>query len=157
MYKEVNMHKKIMFICHGNICRSPMAEMILKHLVRQRGLTGYVIDSAAVSREEIGNSVYPPARRELAAHGVRCEEHRARQITAADYDNWDYLIGMDMSNITRMLRIFGHDDGRKVCRLMDFTGRPADVADPWYSDRFDIAYADILRGCEALLDHLESK
>lgn len=149
--------KKVLFTCHGNICRSPMAEMILKHLVRQRGLTGYVIDSAAVSREEIGNSVYPPARRELAAHGVRCEEHRARQITAADYDNWDYLIGMDMSNITRMLRIFGHDDGRKVCRLMDFTGRPADVADPWYSDRFDVAYADILRGCEALLDHLESK
>ena len=148
---------RILFICHGNICRSPMAEMILKHLVRERGLTGYVIDSAAVSREEIGNSVYPPARRELAAHGVRCDDHRAWQITAADYSAWDYLIGMDMSNITRMLRIFGHDDERKVHRLMDFTGRPADVADPWYSDRFDIAYRDILAGCEALLRHIEGE
>ena len=147
---------KILFICHGNICRSPMAEMILKHLVRERGLGGFVIDSAAVSREEIGNDVYPPAKRELSAHGVRCEHHRARQITAADYDQWDYLIGMDMSNITRMLRIFGHDDDHKVYRLMDFTGCPADVSDPWYSDRFDIAYRDILAGCEALLRHIEN-
>jgi len=149
--------KKILYICHGNICRSPMAEMLLKHLVRERGLKGYVIDSAAVSREEIGNSVYPPARRELAAHGVRCEDHRARQITAADYDQWDHLIGMDMSNITRMLRIFGGDPEHKVHRLLDFTGRPADVADPWYSDRFDVCYADILRGCEALLAYLEGQ
>ena len=148
---------KILFVCHGNICRSPMAEMILKHLVRQRGLTGYVIDSAAVSREEIGNPVYPPARRELAAHGVRCEDHRAKQITVDDYAAWDYLIGMDMSNIARMLRIFGHDDERKVHRLMDFTGRPADVSDPWYSDRFDIAYRDIFAGCEALLHHIEGE
>ena len=147
--------KRILLTCHGNICRSPMAEMILKHLVRERGLTGYVIDSAAVSREDIGNGVYPPAKRELAAHGIRCDAHRARQITPADYDQWDHLIGMDMSNITRMLRIFGHDDDHKVHRLLDFTGQPADVADPWYSDRFDIAYADILRGCEALLDYLE--
>ena len=102
--------KRILLTCHGNICRSPMAEMILKHLVRERGLTGYVIDSAAVSREEIGNGVYPPAKRELAAHGIRCDAHRARQITPADYDQWDHLIGMDTSNITRMLRIFGHDD-----------------------------------------------
>ena len=148
------MHK-ILFVCHGNICRSPMAEMILKHLVRERGLTGYVIDSAAVSREEIGNGVYPPAKRELAAHGIRCDAHRARQITPADYDAWDCLIGMDMSNITRMLRIFGHDEEHKVHRLLDFTGRPADVADPWYSDRFDIAYDDIQRGCEALLAYIE--
>ena len=151
------MSKRILMICHGNICRSPMAEMILKHLVRERGLTGYVIDSAAVSREEIGNGVYPPAKRELAAHGIRCDAHRARQITPADYDRWDHLIGMDMSNITRMLRIFGHDDEHKVHRLLDFTGHPADVADPWYSDRFDIAYADILRGCEALLNYLENE
>lgn len=151
------MSKRVLFVCHGNICRSPMAQMILTHLVRERGLTGYVIDSAAVSREEIGNGVYPPARRELAAHGVPCLEHRARQITAADYDRWDHLIGMDMSNITRMLRIFGQDEDGKVHRLLDFTGRPADVADPWYSDRFDIAYADILRGCEALLDYLENQ
>lgn len=149
--------KKVLFTCHGNICRSPMAEMILKHLVRERGLTDYVIDSVAVSREEIGNGMYLPAKRELAAHGIRCEEHRARQITAADYDAWDHLIGMDMSNITRMLRIFGQDDDHKLHRLLDFTGHPADVADPWYSDRFDIAYADILRGCEALLNYLENE
>ena len=149
------MMKKILFVCHGNICRSPMAEMIMKHLAREHGLTGYVIDSAAVSREEIGNGVYPPAKRELAAHGVRCDAHRARQVTAGDYDQWDHFVCMDMSNVTRILRIFGHDDDRKVHRLLDFTGHSADVADPWYSDRFDIAYADILRGCEALLDHLE--
>ncbi len=147
---------KILFVCHGNICRSPMAEMILKQLVRERRLQGYVIDSAAVSREEIGHGVYPPARRELAAHGVRCEDHRARQITAADYDAWDYLIGMDMSNITRMLRIFGGDPDHKVHRLLDFTDAPGNVSDPWYSDRFDIAYRDILAGCEALLEKLEN-
>ncbi len=149
--------KRILLTCHGNICRSPMAEMLLKHLVRTRGLTGYVIDSAAVSREEIGNPVYPPARRELAAHGIPCEDHRARQITAADYDRWDYLIGMDMSNITRMLRIFGGDPEHKVHRLLDFTGQPADVADPWYSDRFDLCYRDVLRGCEALLAYIENR
>ena len=150
------MHK-VLFVCHGNICRSPMAEMIMKHLARERGLTGYVIDSAAVSREEIGNGVYPPAKRELAARGVRCDAHRPRQVTAGDYDQWDHFVCMDMSNVTRILRIFGHDDDRKVHRLLDFTGHSADVADPWYSDRFDIAYADILRGCEALLDHLENE
>ncbi len=148
---------KILFICHGNICRSPMAEMVLKHLVRQRGLTDYVIDSAAVSREEIGNGVYPPARRELAAHGVRCEEHRARQITPADYDAWDRLVGMDMSNITRMLRIFGGDPDHKVQRLLDYTGKPADVSDPWYTDDFATCYRDVLRGCEALLAYVEAE
>ncbi len=147
--------KRILFICHGNICRSPMAEMVLKHLVRERGLKGYVIDSAAVSREEIGNGVYPPARRELAAHGIRCEDHRARQIVPTDYDAWDLLIGMDRSNIARMLRIFGGDPLGKVHRLMDFTGNPADVDDPWYSDRFDVCYRDVMAGCEALLAYLE--
>ena len=148
---------KILFVCLGNICRSPMAEFVMKDLVKKAGISDRVhVASAAVSREEIGNDVYPPAKRELAAHGVRCENHRARQITAADYDRWDYLIGMDMSNITRMLRIFGHDDDHKVYRLMDFTGCPADVSDPWYSDRFDIAYRDILAGCEALLRHIEN-
>ena len=149
--------KKVLFTCHGNICRSPMAEMILKHLVRERGLSGYVIDSAAVSREEIGNGVYPQAKRELAAHGIRCDAHRARQVTAGEYDAWDYFVCMDMSNVTRILRIFGHDREHKVYRLMEFTGHAADVADPWYSDRFDIAYADILRGCEALLAYLENE
>ncbi|MBQ8556040.1 MAG: low molecular weight phosphotyrosine protein phosphatase [Clostridia bacterium] len=148
---------KVLFVCHGNICRSPMAEMILKHMIRQRRLKGYTIDSAAVSREEIGNPVYPPVRRELATHGVRCEDHRARQMTAADYNQWDYLIGMDTSNITRMLRILGGDPQGKVHRLLDFTSRPGDVADPWYTDRFDTCYRDIWEGCEALLRFLEEK
>ncbi len=148
---------KILFICHGNICRSPMAEMVLKHLIRQRGLTGYTVASAAVSREEIGNDVYPPARRELARQGVPCEHRGARQVTARDYDEWDHLIGMDMSNITRMLRIFGGDPDHKVHRLLDYTGHPADVDDPWYTDRFDVCYADVLAGCEALLRYCEAK
>lgn len=149
--------KRILFVCHGNICRSPMAEMILKDLVCRRGLKGYIIDSAAVSREEIGNPVYPPARRELAARGIPCGDHRARQLTAGEYDRWDYLVGMDMSNITRMLRILDGDPEHKVHRLLDFTGHPADVADPWYSDRFDVCYEDILRGCEALLKYVEAE
>ncbi len=148
---------KILFICHGNICRSPMAEMVLKHLIRQRGLTGYTVASAAVSREEIGNDVYPPARRELARQGVPCEHRGARQVTARDYDEWDHLIGMDMSNITRMLCIFGGDPDHKVHRLLDYTGHPADVDDPWYTDRFDVCYADVLAGCEALLRYCEAK
>ena len=148
--------KKVLFICHGNICRSPMAEMILKHLVRERGLSGYLIDSAAVSREEIGNGVYPPAKRELAVRGVRCEDHRARQVTAADYDRWDYFVCMDMSNVARILRIFGHDEEHKVHRLLDFTGKPADVADPWYSDRFDIAWRDIYDGCLGIMQFLQN-
>ncbi len=149
--------KKVLFICHGNICRSPMAEMILRDLVRRRGLKGYEIDSAAVSREEIGNPVYPPAWRELAAHGVPCLDHRARQVRAEEYAQWDHLIVMDMSNVTRLLRILGEDPEHKVHRLLDFTGRPADVSDPWYSDRFDIAYRDILSGCEALIRYLEGE
>ncbi len=148
---------KILFICHGNICRSPMAEMVMKHLVTQRGLHGFEIDSAAVSREEIGNGVYPPARRELARQGIPCGDHRSRQIVAADYNAWDYLIGMDESNITRMLRIFGGDPEHKVHKLLEFAGESRDVSDPWYTDRFDVCYRDVLRGCEALLRCLQSE
>ena len=148
---------RILFVCHGNICRSPMAEMVLKHLVRERHLEGYVIDSAAVSREELGHGIYPPAKRELAARGIPCGEHHARQIRAEEYEDWDHIIAMDMSNIQRLLRMLGADPAHKVHRLMDFTGHPADVDDPWYTDRFDLCYDDILKGCEALLAYVEAE
>ena len=147
--------KKVLFICHGNICRSPMAEMIFKHLLRQRGLTDrFEAASAATSTEEIGNPIYPPARRELAAHGIPVEKRAARQITPADYAEYDLFIGMDNANIRNMHRMLGGDPQRKIHRLMDFTHRPGEVADPWYNDRFDICYRDVLEGCEALLAYL---
>lgn len=147
--------KKVLFVCHGNICRSPMAEMLLKHLVRQRGIADqFEIASCAVSREEIGNPIYPPARAELARHGVPCEKRGARQLTRQDYRDYDYLIAMDNWNIRLMQRILGGDPEGKCCLLMDFTAHPGEVSDPWYSDRFDVAYQDILEGCEGLLKHL---
>ena len=147
--------KKILFICHGNICRSPMAEMIFKHLLHQRGpVDQFEVASAATSTEEIGNPVYPPARRELAAHGVTVEKRGARQLTMCDYAYYDLLIGMDNANIRNMRRMLGGDPNGKIHRLMDFTSRPGEVADPWYNDRFDICYRDVLEGCEALLAYL---
>ena len=144
---------KILFVCHGNICRSPMAEFVMKDLAAKAGAgEQFVIDSAATSTEEIGNPVYPPARRELAAHGITCTGHAARQLTRADYGRYDLLIGMDSANIRNMLRIFGGDSTGKVHKLMDYTPRGGDVADPWYSERFDVAYRDIYEGCTALLD-----
>lgn len=150
---------KILFICHGNICRSPMAEFIFKDLVRKCGRAEeFEVASCATSREEIwngvGNPVYPPAREELAKHGIGCAGKRAVQLTKADYNHYDLLIGMDENNIRNMMRILGADPEGKVRKLMDYTGRGGDVADPWYSDRFDIAYRDIEEGCKALLEHL---
>ena len=150
---------KILFVCHGNICRSPMAEFIFKDLVRKCGRAEeFEVASCATSREEIwngvGNPVYPPAREELAKHGIACAGKRAVQLTKEDYNHYDLLIGMDENNIRNMMRILGADPEGKVCKLMDYTGRGGDVADPWYSDRFDIAYRDIEEGCKALLEHL---
>ena len=146
-----------MFVCHGNICRSPMAEFIFKDLVAKRGLADrFSIDSSATSTEEIwngiGNPVYPPAKAELAKHGLSCVGKRAVQLQKSDYDRYDLFIGMDSANIRNMLRIFGDDPDGKVHKLMDYTGRGGDVADPWYSGRFDVAYRDIYEGCTALLD-----
>ena len=150
--------KKVLFICHGNICRSPMAEMIFKHLLKERGLKDrYQVDSAATSMEEIGNPIYPPARAELERHGVTVEAHRARRVTHQDYGVNDLLVCMDKYNVRNLHHFIHGDFANKICKLLDFTDTPGDVADPWYSDRFDIAYADILRGCEALLDHLENE
>ena len=150
---------RVLFVCHGNICRSPMAEFILKDLVRKAGRAGeFEIASCATSREEIwngvGNPVYPPAREELRRHGIDCGGKRAVQLQRSDYDRYDYLIGMDENNIRNMMRILGADPDHKVRKLLDYTGRGGDVADPWYSDRFDIAYRDIYEGCEALLKQL---
>lgn len=150
---------KIMFVCHGNICRSPMAEFIFKDMVHKQGRADeFVIDSSATSTEEIwngiGNPVYPPAKEELARHGLSCNGKRAVQLQKSDYDKYDYFIGMDGMNIRNMLRIFGEDKDNKISRLMDYTDRGGDVADPWYSRRFDVAYRDIYDGCEGLLKKL---
>ena len=143
---------KILFVCHGNICRSPMAEFIMKNLVKQAGLEReFAIASAATSREEIGNGVYPPARRKLAEHGIGCAGHAARQMTAADYQNFDYLIGMDEANRRNMQRICGGDPAGKISLLLDWTDRPGDVADPWYTGDFDATWRDVDEGCRALL------
>ena len=146
-----------MFVCHGNICRSPMAEFIFKDLAEKQGIADrFVVSSSATSTEEIwngiGNPVYPSAKAELAKHGLSCNGKRAVQLKKSDYDKYDLFIGMDSANIRNMLRIFGSDPDGKVRKLMDYTDRGGDVADPWYSDRFDVAYQDILEGCTALLE-----
>ena len=147
---------KILFICHGNICRSPMAEFMMKDLVKKEGLEDrFLIESAAVSREEIGNPVYPPAREMLARHGIGCAGKRARQITVQDYEEYDLLIAMDRSNLTRMERICGRDTQGKIHLMMDFTGRPGEVADPWYTGDFTATWRDLEEGCRGLLDYLE--
>ena len=147
--------KKILFICHGNICRSPMAEFVMKDMAAKAGAgERFVIDSAATSTEELGNPVYPPARRELAAHGVFCGPHTARQMTRADYNKYDLLIGMDSANIRNMERLFGGDPEHKLLRLLDLTPLRRDVADPWYTRDFDACWDDIVLGCRALLECL---
>ena len=146
---------KILFVCHGNICRSPMAEFIMKDLVRKAGLSAQVqIDSAATSREEIGNPIYPPVQRQLRAHGVAFDDHRARQMTRQDYVDYDLLIGMDTQNLRNMQRICGGDPDGKLRLLLAYTGQTRSVADPWYTDDFDAAWQDIAFGCRALLEAL---
>lgn len=164
---------RVLFCCHGNICRSPMAEFILKDMTTQRGISSdFIIASAATSNEEIGNHIYPPAKAELARHGiggkaapsqnpaarrrlvVEVEEKTARRIRRSDYEEYDYLIAMESFNIRNMLREFGTDPENKIHRLLDFSDRPGDIDDPWYTRRFDITYEEIVTGCEAFLRHL---
>lgn len=146
---------KILFICWGNICRSPMCEFVLKDMVEKRGISNdFHIESAATSTEEIGNPVYPPAKAELARHGIGCAGKTARQMRRDDYDKWDYIIGMERLNMSYMHRILGGDPEGKVSLLMDFTGRSEDIDDPWYTGDFGGVYEQIVRGCEALLEHL---
>ena len=144
--------KRILFVCHGNICRSPMAEFVMKDLVSKAGLEDeFYIESAATSTEELGNSVYPPARRKLAEHGISCSGKTARQVRKRDYAEFDLLIGMDEWNIRNMHRMLGGDPEGKICKLLDFTSRPGDVADPWYTDNFEATWRDCLEGCNAIL------
>lgn len=152
------MKKRILFVCHGNICRSPMAEFVMKWLVDEAGLSDqFEIASAATSTEEIGNSVYPPARRKLAEHGISCAGKTARQLTRRDYDHYDLLIGMDSWNLRNMQRMCGGDPEGKISLLLDFTSHPRDVADPWYTDDFEATWRDCLEGCRAVLDYLRSE
>ncbi|EOS67459.1 low molecular weight protein-tyrosine-phosphatase [Oscillibacter sp. 1-3] len=147
---------KILFICHGNICRSPMAEFVMKDLVEKAGLeTEFLIESAATSTEEIGNPVYPPARRKLAEHGISCAGKTSRQLTGSDYGQYDLLIGMDRANIRNMNRICGGDPEGKLHLLMEYTDHPGDVADPWYTDDFETTWRDVLAGCKGLLERLQ--
>lgn len=152
---------RIMFVCHGNICRSPMAEFIMKDMVQKEGIAEqFIIASSATSTEEIwngvGNPVYPPAKDQLARHNISCEGKRAVQLTAGDYDKYDLLIAMDDANVRNMHSILGGDPEGKIKKLMNYTSRPGNVADPWYSGRFDIAYRDIYEGCLALLTSLKT-
>ena len=150
---EQNRIIKILFVCHGNICRSPMAEFVMKALVRSRGLeSDYHIESAAVSDEETGNPIYPPAKRCLTQHGVPFDNSKtARKITPADYARFDRIICMDASNLRLIRRIIPSDPEGKIHLLMSYTGRSRDVADPWYTGDFETTFQDILEGCEAML------
>ena len=148
---------RILFVCHGNICRSPMGEFILKDLAAKAGLADrFQIESAATSTEEIGNPVYPPARRKLAQHGIDCAGKTARQLAADDYGRFDLLLGMDRANIRNMTRICGGDPQGKIHLLMEYAGHPGrEVADPWYTGDFDAAWDDVLAGCQGLLRKIE--
>ena len=147
---------KILFVCHGNICRSPMAEFVMKDLVRKAGLEKeFLIESAATSAEEIGNPVYPPARRKLAEHGIGCAGKTARQLTRADYGQYDLLIGMDKANLRNIQRLCGGDPAGKIHLLMEYAGRPdREVADPWYTGDFEATWQDVLAGCHGLLEKI---
>ena len=148
---------KIMFVCLGNICRSPMSEFVFKKMLADKGLEkDFVVCSSATSTEEIGNPVYPPAREELGRHGIVPNGKRAVQLKTSDYDKYDLFVCMDSNNLRNIKRIFSTDEEGKIKKLMNYTTRGGDVADPWYTDRFDIAYRDIEEGCRGLLESLKS-
>ena len=146
---------RVLFVCHGNICRSPMAEFVMKDMVEKAGLAREIrIASAATTAEEIGNPVYPPARRKLAEHGISCEGKTARQMCWPDYERYDLIIGMDQENLYDMRRICQGDPEGKIHLLMDFTDRLGDVADPWYTRDFEATWRDVEDGCRGLLMYL---
>lgn len=145
----------ILFICHGNICRSPMAEFVFRDMLEKRGIADkFLIASAATSTEEIGNRVHPGTQAVLARCGISTDGKTAVQMTKQDADDYDYLIGMDCYNIKNIRRIAGEENSSKIYRLLDFTGMPRDIADPWYTGDFQSTYDDVMRGCQALLKHI---
>ena len=147
---------KILFVCHGNICRSPMAEFVMKDLVKKQGLSDEIyIASAATSTEEIGNGVHRGTRNKLAEFGISTEGKKAVQITKSDYEKYDLILGMESYNLVNMKRIIGKDDAHKVYRLLDFSQNPRDIADPWYTGNFDETYEDVYEGCQGLLQYLK--
>ena len=149
---------RILFVCLGNICRSPMSEFVMKDLVKREGVAEqFEIASAATSTWEIGNPVYPPAKAMLASHGIGCKGKTARQMTAADYQSYDLLIGMDQSNRKDMQAICGGDPAGKIHLLLDYTDHPRDVADPWFTRNFDDTWEDVTAGCQGLLDALRAE
>ena len=149
---------RVLFVCHGNICRSPMAEFVMKDMVEKAGLAREIrVASAATTTEEIGNPVYPPARRKLAEHGISCEGKTARQMCWPDYERYDLIIGMDQENLYDMRRICQGDPEGKIHLLMDFTDRPGDVADPWYTRDFETTWRDVEDGCRGLLMYLTAE
>lgn len=146
---------KVMFVCHGNICRSPMAEFVFKDMVKKKGLADkFYIASAATSMEEIGNPVHYGTRNKLRQYNISTSGKYAVRLERSDYKKYDYLIGMEQVNVRNTLRILGDDPEGKVCRLLDFSDRPRDIADPWYTGNFDLTYDDVLEGCEGLLEHI---
>ena len=143
-------------ICHGNICRSTMAEFVMKDMVNKAGMADdYYIESAATSREEIGNDTHPGTKRKLTEAGIPFTKRKARQVTKRDYDEFDYLVIMDQNNLRNLNRIISDDPENKVFKLLDFAGKNRDIADPWYTGNFDETYDDVVEGCQALLDYLE--
>ncbi len=149
---------KILFVCHGNICRSPTAEFIMKDLVKKENPEADIyIASSATSTEEIGNPIYPPAKAELSRRGIPCGDKRAVQLKKSDYGKYDMFIVMDENNMRNIIRIFGNDPDGKIHKLLDFTDRRGDISDPWYSGRFDIAFDDIYSGCTGLLNYIRTK
>ncbi|MBS7299376.1 MAG: low molecular weight phosphotyrosine protein phosphatase [Eubacteriales bacterium] len=148
---------RILFVCHGNICRSPMAEFVMKDLVKKNNAQDmFEIESCATSREEIGNSVYPPAKQKLAEHGISCKGKTARQMTKEDYNYFDYIVAMDRFNLRNMHPFIGEDVDNKVSLLLDYTDRTGDVADPWYTGDFEKTWQDVTAGCEGLFRKIVS-
>lgn len=149
---------RVLFICHGNICRSPMAEFVLKDMVKKAGIEQqFHIESAATSTEEIGNPVHYGTREQLQKVGISVAGKYSTQLKKSDYSKYDYLIGMDQNNIRNMHRMLGGDPENKINKLLDFTDNPGDIADPWYTGNFDLTYHDVCRGCEKLLENIKQK